>query len=268
MTTFVLVRGVLLILGCGAVLAFLLHTRMFVWNRVMGLGVFAGLVLYSGVGTFAPNTPSFYAVEFLVFLAVFSIAFKLFLAGFAGLAARTRRVLPASLRSIDSGGVWTFIIWSYIALHFVPLLYPELRLHQLISPPTPNLTQVFDSRWAVNAPDTLLRLADYGVMLLTPFFYIALYRYRNGLWRVLAIFAALLYLQYVNESYVGRGHVLVMLCIVALASWVYRPKLRLRLALAAVVLLPVFLIMSYIYGQVRIGGIVVNRPGFTGDSFA
>src|SRR5690606_15260236 len=71
-----------------------------------------------------------------------------------------------------------------------------------------------------------------------------------------SILAWILYVQYVATGYIGRGDMVMAMALVGLALWMHRPRLRPALIAVAIMMLPVVLAASYIYGTIRIGGSV------------
>lgn len=225
-----------------------------VWQRLLLLGMFSGLCLYSGIGIALPDVPDYYLLYYFVFLSAFAYGFWFFKATFLNIGIRAGRVLSRVLNNVDSHPFWPLVIIFYLLLHFVPLIYPELRLQQLFTPPTPDLLAYWAERWAPQEIDVLQKLIEYVRVLLTPFFYIALYRYRQRLKLVVLLFGLLLYLQYVAGGYIGRGAIMIVFSIIWLALWVAHRKYRRVLALVAVIAIPLVLVASYFYGVIRIGG--------------
>src|SRR3546814_4227878 len=60
------------------------------------------------------------------------------------------------------------------------LVYPELRLNLLISPPPPNINLWFSARFLDQA-NNIQNLLNYIDILITPFFYIPLYFIRRSI---------------------------------------------------------------------------------------
>jgi len=225
-----------------------------VWQRLLMFGMFFGLCLYSGVGAAYPDVPEYYLLYYFGFLGAFAYAFWFFRVAFVHLSIRSGRALTRVLSNVDWHPAWSLVIWAYMLLHLVPLIYPELRLQHLFAPPPPDLIAHLAARWEPKEMDVLQKLVDYARVLLTPFFYIALFRYRKRLSRIVLIFGLLLYFQYVTEGYISRGAIGIALATIWLALWVARPEQRRFLISIAVVALPLILISSYFYGLIRIGG--------------
>lgn len=223
------------------------------WQRLLLLGMFSGLCFYSGIGAAYSDVPNYYLLYYFGFLSAFAFAFWFFKAVFVHLGNRSGQVLPRALDTVDSHRVWPVIIIVNLVLHFIPLIYPEIRLQQLLAPPAPDLLTFWSARW-VQERDIFLKLADYVRLLLTPFFYIALYRYRQRLILVALLLGLPLYLQYINNAYIGRGHIMIAFATFWLALWVARQKYRKTVVFFAVIAIPLMLMASHYYGVIRIGG--------------
>jgi hypothetical protein len=223
------------------------------WQRLVLSGFFFGLWVYCGIGAAYPGVPHYYLVYYFGFLGAFTFAFLLFKAAFAHLSLRSGRALAGGLDNMDSHPVWVLVIWAYLLLHLVPLVYPELRLHDLLDPRAPDLATRWAARWTSQV-DVLTKCVEYARVLLTPFFYIALFRYRQRFGRVALSFALLLYLRYAAAGYIGRGSIVMALATIWLALWMVRPRHRRTLVAVAAAVVPLLLVFSYFYAVIRIGG--------------
>jgi len=229
-----------------------------IWQRVLLFGFYSGLCLYNGVGAAYLDVPNYYVIYYFGFLISFACSFWLFRYFFTPLSVRTGKVLRRTLSKVDNSRLWHSIVFLFLFLHFIPLIYPEIKLHQLISPPRPDIRTAVIAKWGTQQIDILLKLVDYIRILLTPFFYIALFRYRHRVIRLVLIIAMLLYFQYVAKAYIGRGTVLIEIGIIGVGLWVYYPKKRFHLTILALVAIPFILVGSYFYAIIRIGGTPID----------
>lgn len=225
-----------------------------IWQRLLLVGMFFGLWLYNGVGAAYPDVPRYYLFYYFWFLCAFAYSFWFFKVAFVHLSFRTGHVLTRVLNDVDYHFLWRLIICVYVILHFMPLLYPEFRVQQLFTPPKPDLIATFARRWTPQEINVLQKLFDYALILLTPFFYIALFRYRKRMSRVVLIFGILLYAKYVANGYIGRSDIGIALVTIYLALWVFRPRWRRRLVATAILAFPFILSLAYFYSIIRIGG--------------
>jgi hypothetical protein len=189
-----------------------------------------------------------------VFLGSFVISFLIFLKLLKNFGKSSTVTLSRALNDIDYSNFWKLVLWSYVFLHVFPLIYPEFRLQELLSPQSPDLKTALASRFSANGTSILEKITEYLRILLTPFFFLALYRLRERMTVVLSLFVLLIYLQFVDNLYIGRSYVFVMLSIFCISFWVWRPKLRLQLTLFIASALPMLLIVAHLYTIIRIGG--------------
>src|SRR3546814_7226870 len=104
------------------------------------------------------------------------------------------------------------------------IVYPELILNLLISPPPPNIILWFSARFLDQA-NNIQNLINYIDILITPFFYIALYFIRRSIYVLAGIVFLVLYIEYVDAAYIARGAAISILLIIFLAIWYERPQL-------------------------------------------
>lgn len=226
------------------------------WQRILLLGVVSGLLLYSGLGAAYPEVPAYYLVFYFGFLLAFVLAFIFFSTILVRTSQHAGHKISEALAEIDHSIVWPYLIITYLFLHLVPLFYPQLRLHLLVAPPSPDLLANFTEQFEYKQIDIILKIANYARLLMAPFFLVALYRYRNHMRWVILTLLVLLYVQYVDGAYLGRGRMVMTMGMVGLVLWVSRPRVRLRLSIATAALLPFIVVAFYYYGIVRIGGAV------------
>lgn len=225
-----------------------------VWQRLLLVGMYSGLWLYSGVGAAYSDVPDYYLLYYFGFLVAFACAFWIFRVAFVHLSIRSGQRLTRVLQNMDWQPIWPLIIWAYLLLYLIPLIYPEFRLLELLAPMSPDLRKFWAEQWATQETDVLEKLLGYAQVLLTPFFYIALSRYRKHIGRIALVFVALFYIQYIADGYIGRSTIVMGLGAIWLALWVDRPNHRRALMAAVVALIPVVLVAAYYYSMIRIGG--------------
>ena len=225
-------------------------------QRLLLGGFLAGYLFYSGIGMAYPEVPLSYLFFYFSFFIAFALAFWFFSAAFAGISEPADRFLAPALNHVETHALWAVVICLYLLLHLLPLLYPEFRLHHLLAPSPPDVITALVRRFEPRETNILLKLADYTRLSLMPFFYIALFRYRGNLKRILFLLLLLNYIRHVDAGYVGRGYVIMDLALIGIFIWESRPRSRRLLVAASAALLPLLLVASYIYGMVRIGGTV------------
>lgn len=225
------------------------------WHqRFLLLGTLFGLFIYSGIG----STMEGVAPEFVVFYIVLALAvvagFGFARAFFLPMSRSIGRHIPTALPNVDCRRLWKGVILAYLLLSAFPLVWPEFRLHQLLTPSAPDLQKMFYLRIHTEL-DALSKIVNYMRLLIGPFFFIALYRYRARLKWVVLVFCLLLYVDYIgNSCYIGRGTVMLRVLILFLAAWILYPKARTKLTILSISCIPIFLVASHAYAVIRIGG--------------
>lgn len=224
------------------------------WQRFLWLGLISGVFIYNGVGAAYAEVPGNYLIYYFGFILALACSFFFFTATFAGLSRHSGRVLNQALSDIDRQRGWDIIIWAFLFLHFIPLLYPEFRLYEFFNPTPPDLKASFLKRFQVQEVNVFLKITDYVRTLMTPFFFIALYKHRRQIIKVVLVLLFLLYIQYVDKSYIDRSAVGMTALLIFISLWVIRPDYRKRLVVIGIALGPLVIAASYFYGIIRIGG--------------
>jgi hypothetical protein len=224
------------------------------WQRFLWMGLISGVFIYSGVGAAYREVPRAYLLYYFGFILSLSISFFFFVAVLGGMSRKAGNVLNQALSGIDRQRGWNIIIFASLFFYFIPLLYPEFRLHEFFNPHFPDLQTAFMERFQVAEINIFLKLIDYLRILIAPFFFIALYKHRKSMKKVILVLLLLLYIQYVNQSYIGRSTVGMTILLIFISLWVIHPAYRSRLIAIGIALVPLGLAGSYLYGIIRIGG--------------
>lgn len=229
------------------------------FQKLFILAGVSGLFFYSGIGAAYHGMPSSYILFYTGFLAALVFSFILFLKIFASIAIRSEKRIPFVLGSWDSSGKCSrLLILVYFVIMLLPLMYPEFRLSDLLklSPPDPNVALTFSERTAMQVRgefSPINKLIEYVLILIQPFFLVALYYYRRRLTVLGTILGLTLYINYVTVGSIGRGSVMLCLAIFVLVAWFERPRARMGLVAFAIVAVLGFLYWSYQYSFVRLG---------------
>lgn len=227
-------------------------------QRLMVLALLGGLALYSGIGSAdAAVSPYFIAYYFILFISII-VGFHFARIIFLPASVTIGRKIPEILDTLERNGIWYFVIIAYVLLSAYSLVWPEFKLHQLISPPSPDLRTVFYQRFADLPPDAVSKLLEYVRLLMTPFFFTALYVLRHRLRRIVVIFFLLLYMEYVSKASIGRGDVMMYIGYIVLAIWFLRPRYRKLVVALGLIATPLIFVGLHWYSVIRIGG------GFSG----
>lgn len=233
--------------------SFLYRSRIGQWPRLFSSAFIAGLLLYSGIGASYRSVPSQYVTYYFIFLIAFCISYRLFLIIWLPVGHRIGRIVSIRSCSIDYQKRWGIIVLCYIVLQAAPLIYPNFRLSLLINPPHVDLIKHF-ANGAELQTDAFLKLAFYAQLLLTPFFYIALFKCRKNIIYIIIIISLLLYIRYVDIAYISRGALLISLILICFTIWYFKPWLRVPMVIFGVAMLPLLFVALYSYQVVRVGG--------------
>lgn len=212
-----------------------------------------GLVIYSGIGALDPEVPEYYLFLYCIFILVFCVSYGRFFRIFERVGRRTTRILDKKSIELEGSTAALIIVVGYIGAHVVPLVYPQLKIGMLFSPPPPDLLTSFSRRFESQETDILLKFTEYSILLTTPLFYIALFEYRRSFGRVVAILGLVFYLQYVATGYKSRGELMVLLGTLFLSAWVCKPAARKFLLLGALAIAPFLLVLFNIFQYIRLG---------------
>lgn len=209
----------------------------------------SGLWFYGGAG--AAMTPISYGWYYCIFVLSIVIGFVAAVRGGHQIGGDGR--VYRRLEDLGRSPAFRWIICAaYLGTFIVPLLYPNIQLVRIWSPPAPDLIAIVNGGVSLEQP-LLLRLNGYLGSLLAPFFLLALYWYRRR-YVVVAIALFLpLYCQYCATAYMARSGMVMALALFIAILWLDRPSLRLRVVAVVAILLPVLLVGFGMYSRLRLG---------------
>jgi hypothetical protein len=232
---------------------------------------FWGMYFYGGIGASIDETAPVYTLYYLIFQAVFVLAY------------RVRYIFPNVFRNsiiriqVQSSFLFegklssNFILIIYLLSVFINLLYPEVKIENLLSPPPPNALDALlkESGVSVEEEDILAKLLFYFTLLLTPLYYWSLYVYRQKPILLLILILIPLYFIYCANEYIGRGLILIGLFVWFFGVYLHNKKWRKPLIVGTIIGLPTVLIFFIYYSLQRIGYEVdfSFQTGAIGDLF-
>jgi hypothetical protein len=227
-------------------------TRMFI------VLFFLGLLFYSGIGGSFVGVEATYILYYFIFSIVFLVFFTVssyFLKSISTLAinSESRFSLESKWRTWPK-----FILPLYFFSLIFPLAFPRNRLLLLLSPPPPDLVSLLGERFSGKEVDSVNKLISYLRLLITPFFFLRLYSYRKRPAYIFLLLFVVLYIQYVNDAYIGRGQILTSGVVFFCSIWVLYPGRRRQILLLATIAIVPLLIFFYLYQQIRINGKIAS----------
>lgn len=232
-----------------------LKTTMQKWTL---LGFLSGLLVYSGLGVGYPEVPPSYLVYYLASTASFTFSFVFFCRLFSRTGNNAKVNLAYGLMMEEKKFLWKAILPIFFFLYLVIMIYPEFKLHRLVSPPAPDLLANFSARWEGSQGSRLYILVmRYSLILILPFFYAVLYKFRQRIVLLLLVVLGHLYIVYCHNAYLSRHELGIAILLVGFALWVNArtKRMRMMISLGLIGFVPLFLAFSYYYSILRLGGL-------------
>jgi hypothetical protein len=215
--------------------------------------IFFGLYFYGGIGASLINISIDYSIYFLIFIITFIFSYKYF--GY--IESHILSFLPIynskTKISIINKKLYSKIIYFYFAILIMSLIYPEFKLKNLFLPPTPNSKDFFEQTLGYGYVDILSKLIYYFILLITPFFYYSLQKYKKNPTILFIIIFLNLYIQYCASEYIGRGIILMNLIFFLICVYYFNLNYRKFIIMFILVAFPIISEFFYIYSIRRLG---------------
>ena len=174
------------------------------WHRLSYCSFLAGVFFFSGIGAAYIDVPSSYFYYYLLFTLSFTLSFIFFTISLPKVGCHSSKVLTRFLSDIDHQKGWDLVVVVYILLHLVPFLVPVFRINELFNPQPPDLISAWRASFDIQKTNFFVEVARYIRSTLTPFFFIGIFKYRFQVFKTILIFLLLLYIKYVDNSYIGK----------------------------------------------------------------
>lgn len=217
--------------------------------------MFLFIFIYSGVGGALVSANQEYTFYYVVYLFIFSITF----ASSKKMYFKYSEVNSLRFNAFIEKYANKFII-IHLLLLFFQLIYPEIKLHNLISPPQPDLSGYdFTEEGSLEGLDAISKLRYYISNMVVPFFYWSLYKYNKRPWIIALILLVSLYLTFCSSGYVSRSAMLFNLILIFMS--VYRllsRENRKRLLIGVSISSPIILFAFYQYSVMRLSATTEN----------
>lgn len=202
------------------------------------------IYIYCGLGVGYASKSYF---EYEVYYTLYVVLLSLFLKIFCKMDIRMRISDNINAFSMKR----SFIIFLvYFAMLLIPMISSgEIGL--LLNPPTVDLTHItdnldYESNLVSGVFDSLLNFV-------TPFVYLALYKFRKKPFVVLAFFLLVNYIGYCKDAYIGRGAILGIILFIAIYFYHYFPRMRKWVLITVASSIPIIVVSFVAYISIRVG---------------
>jgi hypothetical protein len=216
-----------------------------------------GLFFYSGIGVTYRNVPTIFIFYYLFFLIVFSFSFLNFQMLLNKFNLIVHYKIDNKFNNFYNSKIPSYIIYIYIFTFLFPLIYPEFRILDLFNPVMKDLGEVLNESINKNI-DFISKIVNYVKLLIMPFFYISLYKFRRNIKFIIMLFITILYLNFITSGYVSRTSFLMYFFIILLFVWREHPKSRSLIAISLFVFAPIFIYIANLYTIIRQGTNPIN----------
>jgi hypothetical protein len=242
----------LILIIIATLLPFLWIFKLKDFNSKLFFGLFLlAFFTYSGLGGSLKEIDKHYFSYYVIYTIFISIGLY-FGKGRSENYVGNRLIDNKLTKLIDKYG--TTIIVLFLILKLTTLIYPQFLLHRLFSPPAPDLRSVFAERFE-NQESTLLETISYYLLsLLTPFFFLSLYKFRLKPWKLMLLIFIVPYIDYCRVGYIGRGDMLQYFFVILTSIYLFKPNWRKLIIGFLIIFLPTLIIFMVNYTQIRIGG--------------
>ena len=142
-----------------------------------------------------------------------------------------------------------FCYISSIAL----LIYPEFKLNNLFEFHPPDIKSWFAERFEEAHTNPIVSIIGYLKILLFPFFFIHLYKYRNKPIYILISFFLIIYVEYASTQYISRGTVMLYALTMVIFYYHHIPSIRKKILISSILAAPLISVWLEYWMVVRLG---------------
>lgn len=219
-------------------------------DKVFFLLIAFFIFIYSGLGGSLEEANSEYLNYFLIYIVILGIIIK-----FSEFGVSFTDKDDVLFRKYLSGRA-NKIMFIYFLVALLTLVFPEPIIYRLLAPPQPDVYAALEARFSEEDQGLIASMLKLLQLFMTPFFYWALFKYRNSILKVSFFLFLNLYISYCHDAYIGRYPILVALLVVLLF---YFSKLSKKKKILAVFVLfasvPFFAFLFYQYTFLRHGDV-------------
>lgn len=218
-----------------------------------------GIVMFSSISSTYEHIPYSLFISNIAFIFTFSLVFTSLILVFG--KSNNRQGVDENIRQFLTK-YSSSILFLYVALLVLDLVTPEMRLHLILSPPSPDLHALMFERFnETRELSTFESLVNYLQLLLTPLFFASLQYKKAKISIILSLVT--IYLLYVHKAYISRGDVLLYLFTILIYYWVAVPKYRYKITAISLLLFPLLIYLSYMWMYLRLGIMSVDESFIT-----
>jgi len=218
--------------------------------------IFAFFYIYTGIGASISTISSSYLKHYLIYFALFSILMYVLFSPVSFFNKTDKEKIEVYLVNwVDRYANITIAV--FIILNIIPLIHPEFRLWNIFNPPPPDLIAQIKEISMAQDRTVIGQITFYLTLLITPFFYISLYKLRHKPFKLFFCLFLPIYLNYCATSYVARSTLFPAVLIYLITVYLYNYRARKILIPAVVILIPALFHFSARYVQLRLG---VSEP--------
>lgn len=223
----------------------------------MFFGAFAlAFYVYNGFGVvYADGVASSVVNNYITFLSVcaftYVLAIWLLRAPAKHAGVRMNSYLLKLLHS-------DYFVYAVLGLYFFsmvfPLIYPEVRLYNLVSPPKADVYTQFQENLEIKMTgkfNPVSKAVESFGTLIFPLYLVCLYRFRKDPFKLFLLIFGPMYLHYCDLSYINRGKVLEGLLLYVVLIWHGVPSYRKGIVVAGLIALPLLPIALVQYAFIR-----------------
>lgn len=212
--------------------------------------------MYNGFGAvYGEGVADDIVRKYTVFLAVAGLAYTVFIILLRAPAEHTGRRMNGYLMKLIGSDYFVLpVLGLYIFTLLFDLIYPDLKLSSLISPPKADVLTQFQENLEIKMTgnfNPISKSVDSVGFLLFPLYLLCLFRYRKSPSKLFMAVFIPLYIHYCVHSYINRAKVLEGLLLYGAVIWYGMPQLRRMMTIVALIVIPLAPIALVQYAYVR-----------------
>lgn len=199
---------------------------------------------YSGFGASYSIVPIYYSLMYNVYYITFLYVFFFIV--------NNKNIFISEYKLNLIKRFSNIIIFSYLFFTFLAAGYPSYDLSKLFVIKPPSLEfELSDSIAFQQSP--LIKIFTYFLLIIQPFYLVSLIKYKNKPLKLFIFLFLPLYFYYTLGGYIARSYLLPYIAIYLFIIYNYNVKLRNYIKYGTLTTIPLFIILSYRFSEVRIG---------------